>query len=162
VTCTDRHVAPSVGSAHCHHCGTPVSLAAPARISAGHVGGHGAGPIIEPDFAVDFPHPGPMPRLPRFGGVGRRFPAMGTLAGRHRTEIEAAVGPPQAWGVVGPGLFLAQWDAITAGSGYSIGLLFDRGDVCGGVTHESAVQPPCGGVRTPADSRRRSTPRRGG
>jgi hypothetical protein len=133
VTCTHCHSAPPVGSAYCNHCGTPLA-AVPA-----YAGRAGAAEPDEPDFARDFPHPGPMPRLPRFGGIGRRFPAMGPLAGRHRAEIEAAVGPPQAWGVVGPGLFLGQWDAITAGSGYSIGLLFDRGDVCGGVTHESAV-----------------------
>jgi hypothetical protein len=80
-----------------------------------------------------------MPKMPLFGGMARRFSAMGTLAGRTRAEIEAVVGPPQSFSSLGPGQQLLQWQHIDAGGGYHIALVFDDHGVCGGVTHESAV-----------------------
>ena len=122
--CYSCQAAVPPNSAYCNQCGLVLQQSL----------GQGS-----PSFAAQFPHPGPMPKMPRFGGLAHRFSAMGTLAGRTRAEIESVVGPPQSWSGVGPGQQLLQWQHIDAESGYHIALVFDDNGVCGGVTHESSV-----------------------
>lgn len=61
----------------------------------------------------------------------QRFVELGQLTGKTRSEIIAAVGPPNSISAVGDGKSLLQWMA----SGYHIALLFD-GEICLGVNHE--------------------------
>ena len=64
----------------------------------------------------------------------RKFVALGTLSGKSRREIEAAVGTPNSVSAMPNGLLL-QWMA----SGYHIALIFDNEGICQGVSHEHAV-----------------------
>jgi len=65
----------------------------------------------------------------------QKFIRLGTLKGRTRVEIIAAVGPPSAQSFTHDGGQLLQWME----TGYHIALIFDVNGICGGVTHEAAV-----------------------
>ena len=64
----------------------------------------------------------------------RKFVELGTLSGKTRAEIEAAVGAPSSVSATADGGTLIQWMA----TGYHIALTFDAQGICGGVTHEFA------------------------
>lgn len=68
--------------------------------------------------------------------MANRFAAMGTLRGKTRQEIIAAVGEqPTSMSVTGPDQTLLQWQK----QGYHIALAF-TGEICDGVTHEFLAQ----------------------
>jgi hypothetical protein len=60
-----------------------------------------------------------------------KFANIGTLRGRTKDEIIAAVGSPSSVSAIKEGVTLLQWQA----TGYHIALHF-TGDLCNGVTHE--------------------------
>ena len=69
--------------------------------------------------------------------LATKFASLGTLTGRTREEIIAAVGePPTSMSVIGENQTLVQWQK----QGYHIALAFTD-DICDGVTHETLVQP---------------------
>lgn len=64
----------------------------------------------------------------------RKFVALGTLSGKSRRQIEAAVGAPTSISGMPNGVLL-QWMA----SGYHIALIFNNEGICQGVSHEHAA-----------------------
>lgn len=64
----------------------------------------------------------------------QKFIDLGTLSGRSKDEIVESVGAPNAFSSLADGKALLQWQK----PGYHIALIFD-GDICEGVSHESAV-----------------------
>lgn len=64
-----------------------------------------------------------------------KFAALGTIAGRSKQEIIAAVGQPTSFSAMAANQTLLQWQA----TGYHIALSF-TGEVCDGVTHEHLSQ----------------------
>lgn len=60
-----------------------------------------------------------------------KFAGLGTLAGRTRDDIVAAVGPPCSVSPLAEGRVLLQWQA----SGCHMALMF-RDDTCQGVSHQ--------------------------
>ena len=68
--------------------------------------------------------------------LAQQFAALGTLAGKTKQEIIAAVGAPTAISSIGPDTTLLQWQKAN----YHVALKF-KGEICEGVTHESLVQP---------------------
>lgn len=68
--------------------------------------------------------------------LATKFAALGTLTGRTREEIIAAVGEqPTSVSSIGENQTLVQWQK----TGYHIALAF-TGDICDGVTHETLIQ----------------------
>lgn len=91
-----------------------------------------------PDFAKQYPHPGPMPII-NAKTLENKFAQIGTLAGRSLSEITSVVGPPNSRDPAGLGVFQCQWIVASAWTGgYHIGLIFDANEFCGGVIHESS------------------------
>jgi len=68
--------------------------------------------------------------------LGAKFVKLGQLKGKTKTEIIAAVGPPNSTSATTGGRTVCQWMA----TGYHIALLFD-GEMCEGVTHEFSALP---------------------
>lgn len=68
------------------------------------------------------------------GELQSKFAGMGDLMGKSKAEILGIVGPPSAVSSIGDDLTLLQWQV----EGYHVALRF-RGELCEGVTHESAV-----------------------
>lgn len=66
--------------------------------------------------------------------VKTKFANLGVIAGKTRSEIYAAVGPPNSISSIGPGKEVLQWQV----TGYHIALIF-TGDICDGVSHEYAA-----------------------
>lgn len=71
-------------------------------------------------------------------GLKSKFANLGTLSGRTKAEIIAAVGQPSSVSSTGDGKTLLQWQHVSEAGGYHIALLFDAHDICEGVTHESS------------------------
>ncbi len=69
-------------------------------------------------------------------GTKNKFAALGTIAGRSKDEIVAAVGPPTSVSQLAGGKSLLQWQHISQAGGYHIALRFGPDGVCEGVTHE--------------------------
>lgn len=67
--------------------------------------------------------------------LAEQFAGLGNMTDKTRSEIIAAVGPPNAISQLGDGLELLQWQAI----GYHIAIQFE-GEVFRGITHESAQE----------------------
>lgn len=63
----------------------------------------------------------------------QKFVNLGTLTGKTKNEIIAAVGAPNAISASAEGKTLLQWQK----TGYHIALIFN-GDICEGITHEFA------------------------
>ena len=66
----------------------------------------------------------------------KKFVELGTLKGRTKAEIIAAVGNPQSVSARAGGGTLLQWLA----TGYHIALIFDADGICQGVSHEFAAR----------------------
>jgi hypothetical protein len=66
----------------------------------------------------------------------KRFTEAGTLRGRSKADIIAAVGKPTSFSAQPAGKQLLQWMETLPIGAYHIGLLFDANGVCEGVTHE--------------------------
>ena len=64
----------------------------------------------------------------------RRFVSLGNLRGRMKSDIEAAVGPPNSTSSASDGRLICQWMA----AGYHVALVFD-GPKCLGVSHEAVA-----------------------
>ncbi len=62
----------------------------------------------------------------------KKFVKLGTLTGKTYSEIEKACGKPNAVSSMGNDKTLRQWMA----TGYHIALIFDKNDICEGVSHE--------------------------
>lgn len=60
-----------------------------------------------------------------------KFAALGDLEGKSKSQIIAAVGPPNAASPLGDGTTFLQWLA----TGYHLGLIFE-GEICRKVQHE--------------------------
>ena len=65
-----------------------------------------------------------------------KFAKLGTIAGKTRAEIIAAVGQPNSVSGIGSGKTLLQWQHTSQAGAYHIALRFDENDICEGVTHE--------------------------
>ncbi len=72
----------------------------------------------------------------KLGGVGLRmkFQKLGELRGLTYSQIAAAVGPANSISGTDDGGSVRQW-LVT---GYHIALVFDKSDICQGVSHEFA------------------------
>lgn len=68
--------------------------------------------------------------------LAQKFAELGTLRGRTKAEIIAAVGEPTAISMVGDDKTLLQWQQAN----YHVALRF-TGETCDGVTHEALVKP---------------------
>ena len=68
--------------------------------------------------------------------IKSKFARLGTLTGRTKEEIIAAVGPPTSISGLLDGKTLLQWQHISQAGGYHIALRFDAEGRCEGVTHE--------------------------
>lgn len=66
--------------------------------------------------------------------LNQKFVSLGTLQGKTLAEITAVCGQPSSVSITATGT-LRQWIA----TGYHIALLFDKDDMCVGITHESHV-----------------------
>ena len=67
--------------------------------------------------------------------LNQKFVALGTLSGKTYSEIVAKVGAPSATSAMAGGKTLRQWQA----TGYHIALIFDKDDICEGITSEISV-----------------------
>lgn len=65
--------------------------------------------------------------------LSKKFVALGTLSGKTKAEIIAAVGQPNAVSAAGEGKTVLQW----LRTGYHIALVFNAQDVCEGISHNS-------------------------
>lgn len=65
----------------------------------------------------------------------KQFQTLGELRGKRFAEIEKKVGSPTAISVTPDSGTVKQWIA----SGYHIALVFDKDDLCQGVSHEDSV-----------------------
>ena len=65
----------------------------------------------------------------------KKFAKLGTLSGKHYSEIEKACGKPSSVSSLKDGKILRQWMA----TGYHIALIFDNNDICEGISHEASV-----------------------
>lgn len=74
----------------------------------------------------------PRPAL----ALKKKFARLGTLPGRHKDEILAAVGPVSTVSAAGAGKSLLQWQRASSTGAYHIALLFGVDGVCEAVTHE--------------------------
>jgi hypothetical protein len=70
--------------------------------------------------------------------IKQKFATLGTIAGRSKADIIAAVGPPNSVSGMAEGKTLLQWQHTSQAGAYHIALLFDAEDICEGVTHEYA------------------------
>ena len=59
----------------------------------------------------------------------------GVIAGKTYQEVVAALGSPKSVSPAGDGGKLCQWIETS----YHIALLFDKDDICVGITHEASV-----------------------
>lgn len=69
-------------------------------------------------------------------GTKSKFAALGTISGRSKEDIVAAVGPPSSVTQLPNGKTLMQWQHISQAGGYHIALRFAPDGTCEGVTHE--------------------------
>ena len=67
--------------------------------------------------------------------LAQKFRALGTLDGKTKEEIIAKVGKPNSISASLDGDQVLQW----LSTGYHIALIFDKDNICKGVSHESKV-----------------------
>ena len=93
-----------------------------------------------PDFAIKYPHPGPLPEITAIT-FQNKFAQIGNLAGRSLKEITSVVGPPNSITPVNPGITSYQWIRTSAWTGgFHIQLIFDKNGICGGVAHQFSTR----------------------
>jgi len=74
----------------------------------------------------------PRPAL----ALKKKFARLGTLPGRHKDEILAAVGPVTTFSAAGAGKSVLQWQRASSMGSYHIALLFGADGACEAVTNE--------------------------
>lgn len=69
----------------------------------------------------------------------RSFHRLGNMAGKPISEVAAAAGPWSSRSSLAGGMWLYQWQAVSSGGGYHIGLLVGADGKVIKVSHESRV-----------------------
>lgn len=135
--CVECGVEKSATAKFCSECGHgPGSAPPPPPPPPGQPPATELAPGIS-DFGQEFPHPGPLPKPPRFGDLPTRLGKMGIVRGRTEAEIVSWIGPASSRSAAGGGTYLLQWQNTAAYSrSWHYALIFDSNGVCGGITHE--------------------------
>jgi hypothetical protein len=82
----------------------------------------------------------PLKAMMESVSLRKKFADAGTLRGRTKADIIAAVGGPNSVSAQPYGKSLLQWSETLPTGAYQIALLFDASGVCEGVTHEHNSQ----------------------